>query len=356
MSTPPPLNGAQGPTERTVPPLADVGISLGTLATPLPATFPATFEQLARVPDDSLDVAVGAALVARDAYPTLDVARLIGRLDDLAATAAAPSLAGPSGLSLDRAGRGDLLTTSTKRSGFRGNEHDYYDPRNSLLPDVLERKLGIPISLALVYCEVARRLGVRARGVSFPGALPGAGRRPCASERLEGRDDDPVLVGPLLLGGRRLDRPALEKQLERAAPRGQTLEPKHLAAASPRTVLVRMLINLKWIHSTRGDLARSLLARDRIITLTPDSIAALREAGPSRREAGRSRGGPRRPFEAARARPRGPRRERDSRDADGAQGQGQRTQLALVDPGPHGLAPPWGPPRAHARKKPLTRP
>ncbi|MGH7434091.1 MAG: SirB1 family protein [Polyangiaceae bacterium] len=264
MSTPPPLNGAQGLPDRTVPPPTGAA---APSALAVPAT-PATFEELARVPDECLDVAVGAALVARDAYPTLDVARLIGRLDDLAAAAPAGAGAGPAEQQAEAIS--DYLYN---RAGFRGNEQDYYDPRNSLLPDVLERKLGIPISLALVYCEVARRLGVRARGVSFPGHFL---VRIDGGER-EGGDDDPVLVDPFF-GGRRLDRPALEKLLERGAA-GQTLEPRHLAAASPRTILVRMLINLKWIHSTRGDLARSLLALDRIITLTPDSIAALRERG-----------------------------------------------------------------------------
>jgi regulator of sirC expression with transglutaminase-like and TPR domain len=239
----------------------------------LPVPLPATFEEFARVGDESLDVAAGAALIARDAYPTLDVGRLLARLDDLASAVVLPKAAG------SPAEQADCISNYLYGSlGFRGNEQDYYDPRNSLLPDVLERKLGIPISLALVYCEVARRLGVRARGVSFPGHfLVRVDDARADGPHKDGADDEPVMVDPFF-GGRRLDRPALQKLLERAAP-GQTLEPKHLAPASPRTILVRMLINLKWIHSTRGDLARSLLALDRIITLTPDSVAALRERG-----------------------------------------------------------------------------
>jgi len=138
------------------------------------------------------------------------------------------------------------------------------------LPDVIERRLGIPITLAVVYCEVARRVGVRARGVSFPGHFLVRVDAPHG-------EDAPVAVDPFF-GGARLDHAALQKLLERAAP-GQTLDAQHLAPASPRTILVRMLINLKWIYATRGDLARSLLALDRIITLTPDSVPALRERG-----------------------------------------------------------------------------
>jgi regulator of sirC expression with transglutaminase-like and TPR domain len=246
----------------TPPPISPAALERTTARPPSPATF----ESLGVLPDECLDVAVGAALVARDAYATLDVDRMVGRFDDLAAPLASRSLG-----SLSPEDQADTISEHLyARLGFRGNEQDYYDPRNSLLPDVLERRLGIPISLAVVYCEVARRVGVRACGVSFPGHfLVRVDRNP---------PDEPVAVDPFF-GGRRLDRAALQKLLERAHP-GQTLVPaQHLAPASPRTILVRMLINLKWIYATRGDLARSLLALDRIITLTPDSVPALRERG-----------------------------------------------------------------------------
>src|SRR5215472_12591532 len=124
---------------------------------------------------------------------------------------------------------------------FRGNDQEYYDPRNSLLPDVLDRKLGIPITLALVYCEVARRAGVRARGVSFPGHFLVRVDPP-------GHDEAPVAVDPFF-GGRILDAPALQKLLERAFPSQKLSLAEHLAPAAPRAMLVRMLINLKWIHA-----------------------------------------------------------------------------------------------------------
>jgi regulator of sirC expression with transglutaminase-like and TPR domain len=261
----------------TPPPISPTGLDRADGAGPVPVLrqtppTPPTFEALGALPDEYLDVAVGAALVARDAYATLDVTRLVARFDDLAAAAPVSSR---DMASLAPEEQADALSDYLYgRLGFRGNEQDYYDPRNSLLPDVLERQLGIPITLAVVYCEVARRLGVRARGVSFPGHF---------LVRVDGSPADlepppPVVVDPFF-GGRRLDRPALQKLLERAAP-GQTLaDAQHLVPASPRTILVRMLINLKWIYATRGDLARSLLALDRIITLTPDSVPALRERG-----------------------------------------------------------------------------
>lgn len=232
---------------------------------PIPTGLPSRFEQLAALHDESLDVATGAALIARDVYAGLDVARVLARFDEMAAPLLSRGLS-----ALEPDAQADAVSAHLyDRLGFRGNDQDYYDPRNSLLPDVLDRKLGIPISLALVYCEVARRAGVRARGISFPGHFlvrvdpPGA--------------DAPTVVDPFF-EGRRLDTPSLQALLARALP-NQELSAEHLAPAAARTILVRMLINLKWIHATRGDFARALLALDRIISLTPDSVPALRERG-----------------------------------------------------------------------------
>jgi regulator of sirC expression with transglutaminase-like and TPR domain len=228
---------------------------------------PATFEQLAALPDECIDVAVGAALIARDAYGTLDVDRVIARLDDLASPLMARNLG-----ALPVAAQADAVSAHIyEHLGFRGNEQDYYDPKNSLLPDVLDRRLGIPITLALVYCEVARRAGVRARGVSFPGHFLVRVDPPA-------RDGMPVAVDPFF-GGRKLDEARLQTLLKRAAPTQKISLEEHLAPASARTMLVRMLINLKWIYATRGDFARALLALDRIISLNPDSVPALRERG-----------------------------------------------------------------------------
>ena len=154
---------------------------------------PTTFEQLAALPDECIDVAIGAALIARDTHATLDVDRTVARFDDMAAPLAARNLG-----ALSPAEQASALSLYLyDQLGFRGNEQDYYDPKNSLLPDVLDRRLGIPITLAVVYCEVARRVGVRARGVSFPGHFLVRVDPPA-------RDDEPIAVDPFF-GGRRLD-------------------------------------------------------------------------------------------------------------------------------------------------------
>ncbi len=232
-----------------------------------------TFEELAR--SDSIDVALGAALIARDVYAALDVQKLVARFDELAAPLAASGV--------DRMNARDAAMTLARHVyetlGFSGNESDYYDPKNSLLPDVLDRKIGIPISLALVYCEIARRAGVRAEGVGFPGHF---------LVRVFGHDGDEVLVDPFY-AGRVLDGAALAALYDRVA--DQSSQPKvsredamkqiaeMTRATPPRAFLSRWLMNLRSIHLSRGDLPRALLVVDRLVSLNPRDKTLLRDRG-----------------------------------------------------------------------------
>src|SRR5260221_9527496 len=206
-----------------------------------------TFEELAA--QGSPDVALGAALIARDAYAGLDPEKLLGRFDELAAPLAGMELGSKNARDVAAAISHHLYETL----GFSGNESDYYDPRNSLLSDVLDRRVGIPISLALVYCEVARRAGVRAEGVGFPGHF---------LVRVFGSVRSEVLVDPFHRG-RILDDSALWTLLERVA--GQaSVKDAHVtaemtAAATPRSFLTRWLLNLRGVYLARGDLPRALL-------------------------------------------------------------------------------------------------
>jgi regulator of sirC expression with transglutaminase-like and TPR domain len=226
-----------------------------------------SFDDLARA-DGEPDVALGAALIARDVYPGLDVPKLLRRFDELAAPLATHDLHAVSAAVIAETLSSYLYGTL----GFRGNEADYYDPRNSLLPDVLDRRLGIPISLALVYCEVARRAGVDAYGVSFPGHFLVCVRA---------RGGESVLVDPFY-EGKVLDQGALGKLLERVA--GQAgvaakVTPEMLARAPGRAFLERWLMNLRGIYLSRGDLPRALLVVDRLVSLSPNDKALLRDRG-----------------------------------------------------------------------------
>jgi regulator of sirC expression with transglutaminase-like and TPR domain len=223
-----------------------------------------SFDELARLSDDELDVALGAALVARDTYDALDVPGLLRELDALGAPlAAAATSAAP------LRDRVVAVSERFKSLGFRGNADDYYDPRNSLLSDVLTTKVGIPITLSIVWCAIARTAGLVARGVAFPGHFL------VRVESPEGAGE-PIVVDPFG-AGRILDDEAATALLRRALGEGAQLHPTLFAAASSRATLVRLLTNLESTLAKRGEHARAFIAVDRIVTLVPDSARMLRE-------------------------------------------------------------------------------
>ncbi len=227
------------------------------------------FREYARSSDDGLDLLTGALLIARDAYPGLDLSAQRAKLDELAEPLRGRGLAG-----LPHTVQARLLSDYLYvLRGFHGARADYYDPRNSFLSDVLDRKTGIPITLAVVYIEVARRVGVDALGVGFPGHfLVRLGARSLDPGALA---NEPVIIDPFDQG-RLLDSSALEDLLRRSNVRapltGDMLEP-----ARTRHVVARMLMNLRGIYSSRGDTSRLLLVLDRLIDLLPDLTTELIE-------------------------------------------------------------------------------
>lgn len=154
------------------------------------------------------------------------------------------------------------------RAGFRGNTADYYDPRNSFLDEVLARRTGIPISLSVLYVEVARRAGVRASPVGFPGHFLAS---------IDDGDGSRLVIDPFNGGGVRSEE-ALGELLRRS---GSTLEySEELLAPTPvRQVVSRMLMNLRGVYTMRGEYARLLVVFDRLLELWPDSIDELRDRG-----------------------------------------------------------------------------
>lgn len=225
---------------------------------PLPS-----FDELARRPDADLDVSLGAALVARDTYDALDVHALLADMGALGAPLA--KVCDDATLTVNE--RITLVSSRFVSLGFRANTDDYYDPKNSLLPDVLERKVGIPITLSIVWCAIAKHAELDARGVAFPGHF---------IVRVENGAGPPVIVDPFA-GGRVVDDEGAAALLRRALGDGAQMHPSLFAAASSRATLVRLLTNLEATWAKRGEHARAFVAVDRIITLVPDSARMLRE-------------------------------------------------------------------------------
>ncbi len=152
------------------------------------------------------------------------------------------------------------------RLGYSGNTDDYYDPRNSFLCDVIDRKVGIPISLSVLYLEVARRVGVLAQGVNFPGHF-----------LVRVAIEDAWLFLDPYAGGKALTPGDLETLLRRTTTPDAVLEPSVIAAASKRQIVARMLVNLAGIYGRNGDLPRSLDVLERLAILEPQNPRIARD-------------------------------------------------------------------------------
>jgi regulator of sirC expression with transglutaminase-like and TPR domain len=223
------------------------------------------FRELAarlRAGDAGVGLAEAALVLAGEFQPGLDPAPSLAELDRLGREAArrVPECAAP-GLRIDA-----LLAFLRDDAGFRGNEVHYDDPRNSYLNEVLARRTGIPITLAIVHAEVAARVGLALQGVSFPGHF--LLRTPQAK---------PLVVDAF--HGRRLDARECAARLRHALGDDAVFGPEHLAPARPRDVVVRMLGNLKHGHATRGEWVRALDCVERVLLVTPGEPSELRDRG-----------------------------------------------------------------------------
>jgi regulator of sirC expression with transglutaminase-like and TPR domain len=230
------------------------------------------FAQLLAREESHIDIAQACLMIAQDAYPALAVEPYLGELERMA-------------LRL----RGQVAKTSAAEErvmalnqflfeelGYRGNTESYYDPRNSYLNEVMDRRTGIPITLAVLYMAVGRRIGLPLDGVSFPGHF-------LVRLRLRGG----MLVLDPFDGGAPLSENDLRQRLERVIPKGaaenlpvaelpldQFLEP-----ATPRQILARVLRNLKGIYREADEPQRLLDVLNRMLVVAPEASGELRDRG-----------------------------------------------------------------------------
>lgn len=199
--------------------------------------------------------------LSRDVYPYVNVAACIEVLDRLADEVAAlrPGLEAPYRYAA-------LREVLVEQHGFRGNDDDYYDPENSYLNRVLERRLGIPISLSIVWIEVARRLKWPVYGVAFPG-------------HFLVRVDDPqryVLADPFTQG-RSLSLEDCRELLQQHFADRIPFTPGLLEPVDTRAVLARLLNNLRAIYAVNQDLARLEQVLHRLRALEPDNTQHVQD-------------------------------------------------------------------------------
>lgn len=223
------------------------------------------FETLAKLPDNEIDLARGALLIAADAYPDLVVEDWIARLDELGQGAAERMPVGA-----DWTSQLSVLNRFLFRDeGFTGSEAEIFDPRDSFLNEVLTRKSGIPITLSLVYLEVGRRAGLDLQGVSFPGHF-------LVKMDVPGGE---VVIDPYN-GGIPLTIEQLEARLANLYPEPPRPElAEMLVGADNRAILARILRNLKTWYLHQSDWMRALSALDHMLLLEPDTPNELRERG-----------------------------------------------------------------------------
>lgn len=238
---------------------------------PAPADLASTLDELAGRPGH--DVAPGALAIAAVEYPSIDRDRYLDMLDELGAAALA-RVAASAGAEGPLHARIDAINGYLfGELGFRGNQERYDDVRNSCLNKVLDRRTGIPITLAVVYMEVARRAGVRIDGVNFPGhflvqaeAEPGAGRT------------EPLVIDPYH-GGTILTTADCRTLLAKHGDDAVELTPQLLAKASRRQMFVRMLVNLKRLYVKQRSFPQARVVTHVLLELSPSSLQELRDRG-----------------------------------------------------------------------------
>jgi regulator of sirC expression with transglutaminase-like and TPR domain len=230
-------------------------------------------EKLLRALDEPGDELTPAALVvARLEYPRLDPRSSLARLDALGRDAARRvARAGPAAPAPVRVAAVSRFLYEEQR--FTGNRERYDDPRNSFLNEVLERRTGIPITLAIVYIEVARRAGVHVEGVNFPGHF--LLRVPDAADAAGG---DSIILDPFH-DGARLAEADCRRLLEQHVGEEAAFDRRLLEPATRRQIVTRMLVNLKRSYVRLRSMPQARAVADLLVSLDPAALSELRDRG-----------------------------------------------------------------------------
>lgn len=237
---------------------------------PLQARLPHIADELLRALNEPGEALTPAALaIAGVEYPALDAAPYLQRLERMGEAAAGRLLrhdGAPASVRI-----ATLNAYLYEELGFSGNREHYDDPRNSFMNEVLDRRLGIPISLAVVYLEIGRRAGLRLEGVNFPGHF--LVRAPAGAGEMEDLIVDPFHSGALLS---EVDcRHLLRQHLGEEAAFDHGL----LSTATRQHIVVRMLVNLKRLYVRMRSLPQARAISDLLLAVDPSALAELRDRG-----------------------------------------------------------------------------
>jgi regulator of sirC expression with transglutaminase-like and TPR domain len=229
-----------------------------------PDAIRADFENVVRSPEPMLDLARAALLVAAESDPQVDVDATLSQFDRWAEELRARIQ--PDWNNLQKLAR--LRTFVFDDLGFRGDRNDYFSPSNSLLHEVLERRRGIPLTLAIVMMELGWRVGIPFEGVGFPGHF---------LVRLAGEPGD-LLLDPYTRGMSVHEDDCRRMLMESTGGRVE-FDARLLASVGKRQMLTRLLHNLKGAYLRAGDDANALAAVERILILEPQDLDQVRDRG-----------------------------------------------------------------------------
>ena len=215
------------------------------------------------IADEKIDLLRAALTFARPEYPGLDESRYLGLIDEYA-----DRVRSRRGESEDPAHSiATINVVLFQQEGFAGNQSEFYDPRNSYLNDVLDRKLGIPISLSVIYMEVAQRVGLPVFGVGLPGHFL------LKHYDLNGNQ---IFIDPYV-AGRLLSPAECQTRLDEVYGGQMPLQPEFLNSVSRRQILTRMLNNLRSIYISQRNFKKALTIVDFILAIHPRSPDDLRQ-------------------------------------------------------------------------------
>ena len=220
------------------------------------------FRQAVGRGEDKIDLGRAALTIALTDYPRLDIAAYLARLDRLAVEVTDRGDAGGKAHRSIAA----LNYVLFHQHGFGGNRDNYYDPKNSFLNEVLERKTGIPITLSVLYMEVAQRVGLALDGIGFPGHF-------LVKHPQDGVD---IIIDPFHQGEIR-SREDLARMLGGLYGGSVELRDEYLKPAGKKDILKRMLGNLKGIYAKTNDLVKLLSVLDQAVILEPGAVDQIRD-------------------------------------------------------------------------------
>ena len=223
-----------------------------------------TFQQLVTLPDTAIPLAEAALILACEEYPQLEISPYLDMLDNIANVAQQTLHPGDS--PVERIGK--INTVLFETFGFRGATEDYYDPRNSFFNDVLDRRIGIPITLSTVYMEVSRRLNFPIVGVGMPGHFIVK-----YSDRREEFFLDPFNRGEILT------REDCQTRLYERYGDSIEFNERLLGRVMNRQILWRMLNNLKEIYLKAHAFDKGLAIVDMMLMVDPEEIPQFRDRG-----------------------------------------------------------------------------